>query len=155
MDIIHLYFSYKSALAIYMVTHGDTCWKETISMRPVWKVFLKKMYSHKSSNHQVLWFMSGILVHVKGSYDMSHNTWHEPQYLITRAQRVAYLAKNQKICDKAGRSRCSSQYLRRSRSEATSRTSLPVLSQRELVLFDKNYIKLFVYINLIQSLFWT
>ena len=30
-----------------------------------------------------------------------------------------------------------SQYLRHSRSEATSRTSLPVLSQRELVIFDK------------------
>ena len=32
-----------------------------------------------------------------------HNAWHEPLYLMTRAHRVAYLAKNQKNCDKAGR----------------------------------------------------
>ena len=41
----------------------------------------------------------GIVVHVKYCGSCHNSVWHEPQYLTTQAQRVAYLAMNKKISE--------------------------------------------------------
>ena len=72
---------------------------------------------------------------------MNHNTWWlelTEWHTLPRIKKFA--TKPGERSEPRWRSR-PSQYLRCSKSEATSHTSLPVPSQRELVIFDKNYIK--------------
>ena len=74
MDIIQLYISYKSALTIHMVTHGDTYWKDHINAACVKSISEEKVLSQKLES-------SGIVIYVRYSGSCQRKLRHVPQYL--------------------------------------------------------------------------